>query len=163
MARGLNRCTFIGNLGKDPEIRYTGSGKPVANFSLAINESWKDAEGQQQEKVEWVNVVAWEKLAEIIQQYVKKGSKVYIEGKMQTRSYDDKNHPGEKKYITEIVANQLIMLDSKPQTQSEPAPAAAQTPAEPGSEQDLPFMWFIPIAWGMYEALHPMWSTQILG
>ena len=142
MARGLNRCTFIGNLGKDPEIRYTGTGKAVANFSIAINESWKDADGQTQEKVEWVNVVAWEKLAEIIQQYVKKGSKVYIEGKMQTRSYDDKNHPGEKKYTTEIVANQLIMLDGKPQGQSETAPAteqAQESPATDGSKEDLPF------------------------
>ena len=139
MARGLNRCTFIGNLGKDPEIRYTGTGKAVANFSIAINESWKDADGQTQEKTEWVNVVAWEKLAEIIQQYVKKGSKVYIEGKMQTRSYDDKNHPGEKKYITEIVANQLIMLDSKQQGQSEAAPATEQAQAAPGNESDLPF------------------------
>ena len=137
MARGLNRCTFIGNLGKDPEIRYTGTGKAVANFSMAINESWKDAEGTVQEKVEWVNVVAWEKLAEIIQQYVKKGSKVYIEGKMQTRSYDDKNHPGEKKCTTEIVANQLIMLDGKRQD-AEQQPAVAPE-AAPSGESDLPF------------------------
>ena len=117
MAHSLNRWMGIGRCGKDPEIRYTGSGKPVANFSMAINESWKDSEGTLQEKVEWVNVVAWEKLAEIIQQYLHKGSKCYIEGKMQTRSYDDKN-TGTKKYITEIVASQLIMLDSKPQSDS---------------------------------------------
>jgi single-strand DNA-binding protein len=110
MAKSLNKVMLIGNLGKDPEIRYTGAGLPVATFSLATNESWKDQEGNQQERTEWHNIVAWSKLAEICQQYLKKGKKIYIEGRIQTRSYDDKN-TGTKKYMTEIVAANMIMLD----------------------------------------------------
>jgi single-strand DNA-binding protein len=110
MAKSLNKVMLIGNLGKDPEIRYTGAGMPVATFSLATNESWKDQEGNQQERTEWHNIVAWSKLAEICQQYLKKGKKIYIEGRIQTRSYDDKN-TGTKKYMTEIVAANMIMLD----------------------------------------------------
>lgn len=88
MARGLNKVQLIGNLGQDPDIRFTQSGKAVANFSLATGESWKGADGNTQERTEWHRIVAWEKLAEIIQQYVKKGSRIYIEGKLQTRKYN---------------------------------------------------------------------------
>lgn len=124
MAKSLNKVLLIGNLGKDPEVRYTGSGVPVATFSIATNESWQDQDGNTQERTEWHNIVAWRKLAEICHQYLRKGKKVYIEGRIQTRSYDDKN-TGAKKYITEIVANSMIMLDSK-----DPGDAASYAPPE---------------------------------
>jgi single-strand DNA-binding protein len=142
MAKSLNKVMLIGNLGKDPEVRYTGSGVPVATFSMATNESWQDQDGNTQERTEWHNIVTWRKLAEICHQYLRKGKKVYIEGRIQTRSYDDKN-TGAKKYITEIVANSMIMLDNK-----EPGEAGAYAPPETPAtntivdqpkESDLPF------------------------
>jgi single-strand DNA-binding protein len=142
MAKSLNKVMLIGNLGKDPELRYTASGVAVATFSLATNESWKDQEGALQERTECHNIVAWRKLAEIAGEYLRKGRKVFIEGRIQTRSYDDKN-TGAKKYITEIVADNLILLDSKPAGQGE-GPSYAP-PAEPAAESgggkvdDLPF------------------------
>lgn len=113
MARSLNKVMLIGNLGKDPEVRYTSAGIPVATFSLATSDSWKDQDGNMQEKTEWHNIVAWRKLAEICGEWLKKGKKVYIEGRIQTRTYDDKN-TGQKRYITEVVADQMLMLDSAP-------------------------------------------------
>jgi single-strand DNA-binding protein len=110
--KSLNKVQLIGNLGKDPELSYTSSGVAVAKFSIATGERWKDQEGNMQERTEWHNIVAWRKLAEICGQYLKKGSKVYLEGKLQTRSWDDKN-TGVKRYTTEIVADDLIMLDGK--------------------------------------------------
>ena len=109
MSKSLNKVMLIGHVGKDPEVRFTGSGTPVASFSLATNESWKDAEGNQQERTDWHNIIAWKKLAEICGEWLKKGSKVYIEGRIQTRDYEDKN-TGAKKYITEIIASSMIML-----------------------------------------------------
>jgi single-strand DNA-binding protein len=141
MAKSLNKVMLIGNLGKDPEIRYTGAGLPVATFSLATNESWKDQEGNLQERTEWHNIVAWSKLAEICQQYLKKGKKIYIEGRIQTRSYDDKN-TGTKKYMTEIVAANMIMLDGGRAAgdggDASPVSDAAPQSSEP-SKDDLPF------------------------
>ena len=141
MARSLNKVMLIGNLGKDPELRYTTGGVAVASFSLATNETWKDQDGNQQERTEWHNIVAWRKLAEISGEYLKKGRKVYIEGRIQTRSYDDRN-TGAKRYITEIVADNLILLDPRGAGES-PAPAA---PSEdqgsnggPVGKDDLPF------------------------
>ncbi len=110
--KSLNKVTLIGNLGKDPELSYTPAGVAVAKFSVATGERWKDQEGNMQERTEWHNIVAWRKLAEICGQYLKKGSKVYLEGKLQTRSWDDKN-TGVKRYATDVVADDLIMLDSK--------------------------------------------------
>ena len=144
MAKSLNKVMLIGNLGKDPELRYTTSGVAVATFSLATNESWKDQDGNLQERTEWHNIVAWKKLAEICGEWLKKGKKVYIEGRIQTRSYDDKN-TGAKKYITEIVADSMIMLDSKgvaDPAQNERPPAETSGPAgTPAAvkEDDLPF------------------------
>ena len=143
MAKSLNRVMLIGNLGKDPELRYTTSGVAIATFSLATNESWKDQDGNTQERTEWHNIVAWKKLAEICGEWLKKGKKVYIEGRIQTRSYDDKNTVT-KKYITEIVAENMIMLDSKSSGTSEgnPAPSGATEPAAAPAgriEDDLPF------------------------
>ncbi|MBP9212458.1 MAG: single-stranded DNA-binding protein [Bacteroidetes bacterium] len=141
MSRSLNKVQLIGNLGKDPELKYTPSGVAVATFSIATSESWKDQEGNQQEKTEWHNIVAWRKLAEICGEYLKKGKKVYLEGKLQTRNYEK---DGVKRYVTEIVADQLIMLDggggagrgsSGSSSASEPAPAHSDVP----KDDDLPF------------------------
>jgi single-strand DNA-binding protein len=140
MAKSLNKVMLIGNLGRDPELRYTTSGVAVANFTLATNESWRDQDGNMKERTEWHTIVAWKKLAEICGEWLKKGKKVFIEGRIQTRSYDDKN-TGTKRYVTEIVAENMIMLDGKPMTQEIAGPAAgvgASTP-EGGIEEDLPF------------------------
>jgi single-strand DNA-binding protein len=138
MSRSLNRVMLIGNLGKDPELRYTTSGVAVATFSIATNESWKDQDGNQQERTEWHNIVAWKKLAEICAEWLKKGKKVYIEGRIQTRSYDDKN-TGAKKYITEIVAENMIMLDSKGSEAQSGSPAPMAEVRSGDRNDDLPF------------------------
>ena len=136
--KSLNKVLLIGNLGKDPELSYTPSGIAVAKFSIATNERWKDNEGNLQERTEWHNIVAWRKLAEICGQYLKKGSKIYLEGKLQTRSWDDKNS-GAKRYTTEIIADDMIMLDSKGASADlgGESPAAAETPV--AEKDDLPF------------------------
>jgi single-strand DNA-binding protein len=145
----LNHCAFIGNLGKDPESRYLTNGDAVVNFSIACNESWKDKDGEKQEKVEWVNVVAFGKLAEIITKYLTKGSQVYIDGRMQTRKWEDKE--GNDRYSTEIVANKMVMLGGKSDgrrasddgdegTGGRPAPRAAEKKLTVDDiESDLPF------------------------
>jgi len=107
----LNKAMIIGNVVRDPEMRTTSGGQNVTSFSVATNMVWKDAQGQKQEKPEFHNVVAWRRLAEIVGEYLKKGSKVYIEGRLQTRSWDDPS--GVKKYRTEIIADNMIMLDNK--------------------------------------------------
>src|SRR6266849_983112 len=109
MPKSVNKVILIGNLGKDPEVKYTPSGTPVAKLTLATNERFKDKGGEWQDRTEWHNVVVWQRLAEIAGEYLKKGSKVYIEGRLQTRSWDDKQ-TGEKKYVTEVVAGDLILL-----------------------------------------------------
>ncbi|NTW64305.1 MAG: single-stranded DNA-binding protein [Chlorobiaceae bacterium] len=111
MAKGLNKVMLIGHLGGDPESRNTASGQTVTNFTLATTESFKDAAGTWQERTEWHRVVAWGKLAEICSQYLKKGRQVYVEGRLQTRSWDDQKS-GEKKYTTEIVCTDMQMLGS---------------------------------------------------
>ena len=112
MARGINKVILIGNLGRDPEIRYMPNGGAVANLALATSEAWKDKNtGEQQEKTEWHRVVLYRRLAEIAGEYLKKGSKVYIEGKLQTRKWQD--NQGQDRFTTEIIANELQMLDSR--------------------------------------------------
>lgn len=112
MARGVNKVILIGNLGKDPEVRYAPNGSAVANITLATSESWKDKNsGEKQEKTEWHRVVFFGKLAEIAGEYLKKGSQVYVEGRLQTRKWQDKD--GKDRYTTEIVANELQMLGSR--------------------------------------------------
>ncbi len=137
--KSLNKVQLIGNLGKDPELSYTASGIAVAKFSIATNERWKDAEGNVQERTEWHNIIAWRKLAEICGQYLKKGSKIYLEGKLQTRSWDDKN-TGAKRYATEVIADDLIMLDAKgaPMDTNGGAPAVEESGGSTQKE-DLPF------------------------
>ena len=116
MAKSVNKVILIGNLGKDPEVRYTPNGTAVASFSLATNERYKDKEGNWQDRTEWHKITAWQRLAEIAGEYLKKGRTVYIEGRLQTRSWDDKES-GQKKYSTEIVANDLVLLGGQGQGQ----------------------------------------------
>ncbi|MBX9604916.1 MAG: single-stranded DNA-binding protein [Gammaproteobacteria bacterium] len=112
MARGLNKVMLIGNLGADPEVRYTAGGSAVANIRLATAEAWRDREsGEQQERTEWHRVVFFGKLAEIVEQYVKKGSQLYVEGRIQTRKWQDKD--GNERYSTEIVASDMQMLGGR--------------------------------------------------
>ena len=111
MSRSLNRVTLIGNVGRDPELRYTPNGTPVANFSIATTERFKGQDGEWKDQTEWHNLVAWRKLAEIVGEYVKKGSKLFVEGKLKTRSWDGQD--GKKNYRTEIFIDQMIMLDSR--------------------------------------------------
>ena len=133
MARGVNKVILIGNLGQEPDIRTTNSGSQIANLSLATSEAWNDKNtGEKVEKTEWHRVVAFGRLAEIIGQHLHKGSKVYIEGKLQTRKWQDNN--GIDRYTTEIVASELQMLDSRGQQSGQPhqqqAPQSAQAVAD---------------------------------
>jgi single-strand DNA-binding protein len=150
MARGVNKVILVGNLGKDPEVRYMPNGNAVANITLATSESWKDKQtGEPQEKTEWHRIVLFRRLGEIAGEYLKKGSQVYIEGKLQTRKWQD--NAGNDRYTTEIVADEMQMLgsrgggsagfsaDSAP-SQSASAPAPAAAPAAAGDfDDDIPF------------------------
>lgn len=111
MSRSLNRICLIGNTGSDPEVRTTGSGTKVAEFSVATTRKWKDASGQQQEKTDWHKIIAWKGAADLCEQYVKKGDRLYVEGAVEYRTYDDKN--GNTKYVTEINAKEIILLGGK--------------------------------------------------
>jgi len=143
MGRGtVNKVILLGRLGQDPELRYTPSGAAVTTCSLATNEVWKDQDGNKKEKTDWHRVVLWRKQAELAGEYLKKGSKVYMEGKLQTRSWDDKD--GNKRYTTEIVVDRMEFLDSRGDGENAgSAPAAAvsepSAPPEMESEDDLPF------------------------
>ncbi len=112
MARGVNKVILVGNLGKDPELKYTPQGTAVAKFSLATSEKYKDKAGEWQERTEWHNLVAWARTAEVAAEYLKKGSTVFIEGRLRTDSWDDKE-TGQKKYKTEIIVNELVMLGGR--------------------------------------------------
>jgi single-strand DNA-binding protein len=112
MAKSVNKVILLGNVGKDPEIRSTGGGTMVANFTLATSDRFQDASGNWQDRTEWHNLVAFKRTAEIVRDYVKKGTKLYIEGKIQTRSWDDKES-GQKKYRTEIIVNDLSLLSGR--------------------------------------------------
>jgi single-strand DNA-binding protein len=147
----VNKVILVGRLGRDPETRYTGSGQAVANFTLATDSSFKDRSGERQKRTEWHRIVAWGKLAEICQQYLKKGSQVYIEGRLQTRDWEDKS--GQKRTTTEIVASDMRMLGSKGESaaaaapggttrapEAEPMPADEMGSQETAiSDEDIPF------------------------
>ncbi|MCH7675563.1 single-stranded DNA-binding protein [candidate division KSB1 bacterium] len=138
----VNKVILIGNLGSDPELKYTPSGAAVTNFNVATNEVWNDKDGNKQERTEWHRVVLWRKLAEIAGEYLKKGSKIYLEGRLQTRSWEDKD--GVKRYTTEVVADNMTMLDAKSEgsgsdVSSAPPPGEAPPAADSGAEDDLPF------------------------
>lgn len=148
-SRGVNKVILIGNVGQDPETRYMPNGGAVTNISLATTDTWKDKNtGEQQERTEWHRIVFYQRLAEIVAEYVKKGSKLYIEGRLQTRSWEQ---DGVKRYATEVIANEMQMLDSRggdsggyqpSQAQQRPARAAqpAQQPADMDSfDDDIPF------------------------
>jgi len=148
MARGVNKVILIGRLGKDPEVRYMPNGNAACNVSLATSESWKDKQtGEQKERTEWHNLQFYRRLAEIAGEYLRKGSQIYVEGRLQTRKWQDKN--GNDRYTTEIVVNEMQMLDSKgggstgfnnepaPQQQSSTAPAPS--PAADDFDDDIPF------------------------
>jgi single-strand DNA-binding protein len=111
MGRGLNKVMIIGHLGRDPELRYTPSGRPVASFSVATSRSWTSSDGERREETEWFNIVAWGNLAEICKTHLSKGQQVYIEGRLQTRGWEDEN--GTRHYRTELVANEMILLGDR--------------------------------------------------
>jgi len=152
MPKSVNKVILLGNLGKDPEVKFTPSGTAVAKFSVATSYRFKDKNEQWQDQTEWHNVVAWARLAEIAGEYLKKGNKVYIEGRLQTHSWEDKQ-TNQKKYMTEIIANDLVLLGGRgeggestrgvatgnnfDQRPPEPEPAAAT--ASPISDEDIPF------------------------
>lgn len=125
----LNRVTLIGNLGKDPEVRYSTGGDAVCNFSIATTEKWKDKAGEKQEKTEWHNIVLWGRLAEIAGEFLKKGSPVYIEGRLQTRKWTDKE--GHDKYSTEVVGTMLQLLGAKPEGSGANRPASKPAGRKP--------------------------------
>ena len=132
MARGINKVILIGNLGNDPDVRYTSGGSPIANISLATSESWRDKEtGDQQERTEWHRIVFFGRLAEVVSEYLRKGSKVYVEGRLQTRKWQDRD--GNDRYTTEIVANDMQMLDSRGGTGEEFAAPSGQARKQAGA------------------------------
>jgi single-strand DNA-binding protein len=159
--RSVNKVILLGNLGKDPEVKFTPSGTPVAKFSLATNDRFKDKDGNWQDRTEWHNITAWARTAEIAGEYLKKGSKVYIEGSLRTHSWDDKTS-GQKKYMTEVIVNDLVMLSGKGEgagsgegssggsrgassgggnnfDQRTPEPEPAGATAGPITDEDIPF------------------------
>ena len=138
MSRGLNKVQIIGHLGKDPEMRYTPSGRPVTTFTVAVSRSWNSADGERHAETEWFNVVAWSNLAETCKQYLAKGKKVYIEGRLQTRHWDDKE--GQKHSSVEIVANEMLMLDERrDSTNNHAQETDAAADGAPAAEDEFPF------------------------
>ena len=143
MAKSVNKVILVGNVGQDPEVKYTASGVPVAKVSLATNERFKDRNDQGQDRTEWHSVVAWQRLAEIVGECVRKGTKLYVEGKLQTSTWEDKQS-GERKYRTEIIARDIVLLGSRdvgeegrPEThgeESNPEPVASAV-----ADSDIPF------------------------
>lgn len=146
----LNKCMIIGNLGRDPEMRYTPSGQAVTQFTVAVNRNYKDQQGEWQEETEWFRVVAWGPLAERTAEYLRKGSKVYIEGRLQTRQWEGQD--GQKRYTTELIANSVLNLERRQRDESADLPGGApveRAPAGRGTDRsaeqpaadydDLPF------------------------
>ncbi len=150
MARDLNKVMIIGRLGADPEMRYTPSGSPVTSFRVAVGRQWRDGAGEAREETEWFSVVAWNKLAEICNQYLTKGSRVYIEGRLQTRSWEDQQS-GQTRYRSELIASDMIILDSREgrpgrvaddgpsREASRPLPRAERQPPPDIGDEDIPF------------------------
>ncbi len=146
MANGVNKAILIGNLGADPEVKHLDSGTVVARLRMATGESYRDRDGNRQERTEWHNVVLWRRLAEVAEQYLKKGDQIYVEGRLQTRSYEK---DGVTKYFTEIIGNSMTMLGKKSSSDDQPAAysssgggneSSQEGPAEePSGDDDLPF------------------------
>lgn len=136
MARGVNKVTLIGNLGNDPELRSTQSGSAVANITLATSESWRDKETQEtKERVEWHRVIFFGRLAEVVNEYLRKGSQVYVEGRIQTRKWQDKD--GNDRYTTEIVANEMQMLGSRGTNTESPTNQQSASTSQPASQSAI--------------------------
>ncbi len=139
----VNKAILIGNLGRDPELRYTPSGKPVASFSIATTERWKDQNGEMKESTEWHNIVLWGRSAELAKEYLQKGSPVYIEGAIRTRNYEDKE--GVRRYRTEIIGQRMQFLGRRGESTGDfpaapPPPADEEAPLDSGTDaDDLPF------------------------
>lgn len=139
----VNKVILIGNLGKDPEVRFTPNGRAVARFPIATSEFWNDAEGNRQERTEWHNIIVWGKQGETCAQYLAKGRQVYVEGSIRSRSYDDKS--GTKRYVTEIIAQRVRFLGGgggtrvAPEAESEPAAEPAAGGQTPPFDDDIPF------------------------
>ena len=145
MPKSVNKVILVGNVGKNPEVKYSQSGTPVAKFSLATNERFKDRNGQRQDRTEWHNVVAWQRLAEIVGEFVTKGSKIYIEGKLQTSCWED-GQSGERKYRTEIIAREIVLfgarVNSNGQHEASTVPPNNDQPdtaSGPITDEDIPF------------------------
>ncbi len=136
MSRGLNKVMIIGHLGRDPEMRYTPSGRPVTTFTVATSRSWNTADGERHTETEWFNVVAWGNLAEICKQYLNKGQQVYIEGRLQTRRWDDKE--GNKHTSVEVVANEMMMLGDRRDSHAQ-ANEQESLDASSSNEDEFPF------------------------
>ena len=136
MAGGLNKVMIIGNVGRDPEMRYTPSGSAVTSFSVAVGRRWTTPDNQQRDETEWFNVVAWDKLAETCNQLITKGRKVYIEGRLQTRSWEGQD--GQKRYRTEVVAQNMLLLDPRQQGSGAPRDDAG-FPTDEVEPDDIPF------------------------
>jgi single-strand DNA-binding protein len=147
---GVNKVILVGNLGKDPEVRYTPGGQAVANFTIATNDAWTDKSGQKQERTEWHRIVVWGKLAELCGEYLSKGRQVYVEGRLQTREWTNKE--GAKQYTTEVVANQVVFLSggergqgrgasrgSAPAEDFGPPPTMDDSGGAKPAEDDIPF------------------------
>ncbi len=140
MSRGLNKVMIIGHLGRDPEMRYTPSGRPVTTFSVAASRSWNTVDGERHQETEWFNVVAWGNLAEICKQYLNKGQQVYIEGRLQTRKWEDKE--GNKHSSVEIVASEMMMLGERRENSGNNHPASEENDApdaQSTDEDEFPF------------------------
>ncbi len=136
MARGINKVILIGNLGRDPETRYSQGGNPITNFSIATSDSWRDKQsGEQQERTEWHNVVCFSRLAEIAGEYLRKGSKVYIEGSLRTSNWEK---DGQKHYRTEVIAREMQMLDGRGGGGGGPPPNGFESSAPPSQPQNAP-------------------------
>jgi len=137
MSRGLNKVMVIGHLGRDPEMRYTPSGRPVTTFTLAVSRTWNSADGERHTETEWFNVVAWGNLAEICKQYLTKGQQVYVEGRLQTRRWEDKE--GQKHTSVEIVAGEMMMLGERRDSTQATEEGSGAGENESAAEDEFPF------------------------
>jgi single-strand DNA-binding protein len=136
MSRGLNKVMIIGHLGRDPEMRYTPSGRPVASFSVAVSRNWKSSNGERRSETEWFKIVAWGRLAEICKEYLHKGQQVYIEGRLQTRQWEDKE--GQQRTSVEVVANEMTMLSER-REKGLSDDLSAEAPPPEMDEDEFPF------------------------
>lgn len=138
MSRTLNKVMLIGNVGKDPEVNFTPSGVKVAQFRMATSETWKDKDGAVQEQTDWHTIIAWRGLADVVERLVRRGSRLYVEGKIQSRSFDDRD--GHKRYVTEIIAENLLLLDAKrPEQSNNHAETEQGTSSSTAGADEIPF------------------------